>query len=883
MKTPRWLRLSAFLEPVPKPRPSTRFQTQRLWSHLTARLLLVLLSVTIGPRVGYAGVHYQRLKSFGSLVDLGDHPSAPLVQGSDGALYGTTSEGGAYTNRSKYGYIGLGTVFRLNKDGRGYSLLHSFGSSGDGWDPQARLLEGSDGVLYGTTPFGGAYTNGTVFKLHKDGTGYALLHSFSSAAGGSAFPQAALVEGSDGALYGMAGGGGANNAGILFKLNKDASGYTILRTFGTSAADGQGPSALLPGSDGALYGTTTGGGTYNAGTVFRLNDDGSGYSILRSFGSSGVDGRSPLGLLQASDGALYGTTSGGGAYTDQNTNGLGTMFKLNKDGSGYTILHSFTNIDEVCGWRGRLIEGSDGAFYGTTECGGSNYVGTVFRLNKDGSVYTVLHNFDGYDGYWPEGVVEASDGALYGTSFQGGPGPGTIFKMNADGSSVSVIHTFGSTISGFDGLDPEAPLIEGSDGAIYGTTASGGTNDSGTVFKLNRDGSGYNVLHSFGSIGGDGQNPYDRLVEGSDGVLYGTTAGGGTNNSGTVFKLDKDGSGYTVLYNFAGRGFDGYDGGLVEAIDGALYGTTTQGGTTNAKYPSGCGIVFMLNKDGSGYTVLHGFSGYDGWAPYAGLVAGSDGALYGTTYSGGTSGDGTVFKLNIDGSGFRVMRIFNSGSGFDGEGLEAGLLEGSDGALYGTTQSGSANTFPGNGTVFKLNKDGSGYSILHSFGSTADDALSPFTGLVEGPDGALYGTTEIGGSNDSGTVYGLNKDGSGYTVLYNFGSGGGDGAGPLARLVKGSDGALYGTTPSGGDSGSGTVFRVWPPETPDMIGVSTVGNARQVIFAGLGGYHYQVLRSTDLRSWLLLTNVTMPPVDIYTNVDNTPLLPAAYYRVAWVP
>ena len=154
----------------------------------------------------------------------------------------------------------------------------------------------------------------------------------------------------------------------------------------------------------------------------------------------------------------------------------------------------------------------------------------------------------------------------------------------------------------------------------------------------------------------------------------------------------------------------------------------------------------------------------------------------------GWTGNGTVFKLNKDGSGYAVLYNFGS-QGNDGY-LPDAVIEGSDGALYGTTQS---DGWTGNGTVFKLNKDGSGYAVLYNFGSQGNDGAYPCAGVVEGSDGALYGTTQWGGRTGNGTVFKLNKDGSGYAVLYNFGSQGNDGANPAAGLVEGPDGALYGT------------------------------------------------------------------------------------------
>src|SRR5437667_212431 len=180
----------------------------------------------------------------------------------------------------------------------------------------------------------------------------------------------------------------------------------------------------------------------------------------------------------------------------------------------------------------------------------------------------------------------------------------------------------------------------GSDGALYSTTYQGGSFGPGTVFKLNKDGSDYSILHSFSRADNDGRYPQHGLVEGSDGALYGTTYGGGSNNTGTLFKLNKDGTDYSVLRRFSLTGGDAWapQAGLVEGSDGALYGTTYRGGSNNT------GTLFKLNKDGTDYSVLHRFSltGDDGWAPQTGLVEGSDGALYGTTYQGGSNNSGTV-------------------------------------------------------------------------------------------------------------------------------------------------------------------------------------------------------------------------------------------------
>jgi uncharacterized repeat protein (TIGR03803 family) len=358
-------------------------------------------------------------------------------------------------------------------------------------------------------------------------------------------------------------------------------------------------------------------------------------------------------------------------------------------------------------------------------------------------------------------------------------------------------------------------LITGSDGSLYGTFQSGGNKGEGVVFKVNKDGSDYKVLHHFTGYRGGADGSWPRgVLEGKDGVLYGTTQSGGTpsgmfhdTGGGTVFKVNKDGSGYAVLHRFTGGDADGIEpwGGLVEGLDGALYGTTLSGGRiTRVSDPlnmpiGGAGTVFRLNKDGSGFKVVHSFQGPDddGSSPMAGLLAGSDGALYGTTDNGGNTSarNGTVFKLNPDGSGYKILHNFpDEKISGDGRMPRAALVEGKNGTLFGTTQAGGGEDY---GTVFKLRKDGTGYQVVHRFtgGGAAGDGGKP-SGLLVGRDGAIYGTTEYHGKNGGGTAFKLNSDGIGFTVLRQFPDGVGDARAPSGRLVLGSDGAIYGMTKS---------------------------------------------------------------------------------------
>jgi uncharacterized repeat protein (TIGR03803 family) len=332
--------------------------------------------------------------------------------------------------------------------------------------PQASVIEGSDGKLYGTAREGGSAAGGAIFSVNKDGSGYAEIHTFTNSPSDGVNPQAAVTEGSDGALYGTTPNGGSAGMGILFKVNKDGSGYTLLHSFTNAPGDGANPTAqLIQGSDGLLYGTTTRGGAATNGTIFKLSKSGSGYNMLFAFPNPVVNGRLPNGIVEGSDGALYGTTATGGATTN------GTVFKLSKDGSAFSVLYSFTGSDGADP-QAAVIEGSDGKLYGTTAEGGSTSAGTVFRLNKDGTAYEVLRSFIGgaVDGADPQtGLLRASDGALYGTTVAGGTANlGTVFKVDANASAFTILHSF--TNSPLDGATPVAGLIEASDGQLYGTT-----------------------------------------------------------------------------------------------------------------------------------------------------------------------------------------------------------------------------------------------------------------------------------------------------------------------------------------------------------------------------------------------------------------------------
>ena len=616
--------------------------------------------------------------------------------------------------------------------------------------------------------------------------------------------------------------------------------FELLKSFNP---DGYPYGGVIQDSDGTLYGTTFGGGNAGYGTVFKLAPNGAGgytHSVLKSY-SGGSDGSNPrAAVILDSAGALYGVTIYGGSL-----NG-GTVFKLTPDGaSGYThsVLKSFTGSDGCYPSAGVILD-SGGALYGTTYQGGSGGSGgTVFKLTPDGAggyTHSVLKSFTLWssDGFAPSaGLILDSAGALYGTTEAGGSGGGgTVFKLTPDGADY--IHSVLKSFSGLDGRRPLAGLIQDSTGALFSTTGEGGNKGRGTVFKLSPDGKdGYthSVLKSFIA---DGCYPYAGLIQGTDGALYGTTKEGGSGGYGTVFKLKPDGSGFTVLkddFDYSTTGGYLYAG-LIQATDGAFYGTALLGGSGGS---SGYGTVFKLNLIGTDFTVLESVLDDCTTGLYAGLMQAADSALYGTASAWWGSGYGSVFKLNLDGTGFTVLKNFDLST--TGGHLEAGLMQGMHGALYGTTiQGGSC----GYGTVFKLNPDGTGFTVLKNFDHATTGAYL-YGGLIQGVDGTLYGAAEQGGSRGYGTVFKLNPDGTGFTVLQNFDNST-TGAFPRGKLIRGTDGNLYGTTVQGGSGGYGTVFRLSVGSSPVVTLEPTNrlavvgGNATFAVeLSGVGPFSYQ--------------------------------------------
>jgi uncharacterized repeat protein (TIGR03803 family) len=357
-----------------------------------------------------------------------------------------------------------------------FSALYSFGTNvGDPLTPQypGIIVQGRDGNLYGTTPFGGTNGEGAIFKITSTGT-LSVLHSFDGTDGNGTI--GGLTLGTDGNFYGTASGGGTSGNGTLFKLTPSGS-LTVLYNFTADPGYPQPTAPPIQGTDGNFYGTTVQGGASGCGTVYKLTPAGTFTTLYQFDLTHGCGPYAPL--VQGTNGNLYGTTYFGGSNRDE------AVFKVTTAGK-LTVLYNFddTHGSEVFS---ALVQGSDGNFYGTTVYGGKSNDGVVFKITPTGKL-TVLHNLSGTDGANPNGgLVQATDGNMYGTTNIGGSlNYGTIFTISPAGTGFKVVYTFDDKT----GANPQVPLLQNTNGILYGDTYAGGTingsqSNSGVFYSLN--------------------------------------------------------------------------------------------------------------------------------------------------------------------------------------------------------------------------------------------------------------------------------------------------------------------------------------------------------------------------------------------------------------
>jgi uncharacterized repeat protein (TIGR03803 family) len=829
----------------------------------------ILLALTLPSQT-----HSQTLtaiKSFGGVLtnEFGFHPQSGLVQGPDGTMYGETSSG--------EGLAG-GSLFKFNSNGAGFAVLKVFTNyTLEGGNPTGGLLLSGD-TLYGVTPGGGTSYVGTVFKIQTDGSGYTVLKNFTGTDG--AYPNSALALSGE-TLYGTTQGGGptyTNDGGFgtVFKLKTDGSGFVSLHSFFALAPGpytnegGASPGAVIS-SGSTLYGTASGGGSGGGGTVFALNTDGSGFMVLKNFTNqccSGPNEGSPTSGLLLSGGTLYGSTST-------------LIFKLNMDGTGFTAFNRGYTGDYSNSGNGGPLLISGNTLYASGNP--TNSYPAIFRLNTDFTGFSLVKDFQAYGSGTPKSGFVLSGSTLFGITEDGGmTSQGTVFKVDTNGANYGVLKNFFPS----DGIQPQAGLIASSN-VLYGTTPRGGSDGRGTVFKVNPDGTGYTVLRNCNT---NDLSPGAALV--SDATnLFGTTRNGGSNGRGAVFKLKTDGTDFTVLKSFALDTNGYWPATELVLAGGTLYGTTGAAGNNYL------GTVFRINTDGTSFSLVKRFTNsLEGLIISGGLIL-SGSTLYGTCEHGGIDDDpssgvgfGTIFKVNTNGTGFAVLKRFpylsttyprtNSDGAFP-----TARLTLSGNALYGTASGGGPFA---SGTIFKINTDGSGFAVLKALSATTNDQFgvtlnsdgaNPQAGLILSGN-TLYGATPIGGSHGGGTLFKINTNGTDFTVMVNleyyYYSPGRNPQGWLLLLGN----ALYGTAEFGGEFNDyGSVLKV--DLAPTLSATLLPGGLPQITVTSFLGQTAAVQTATELvppnlTVWTMLTNLVLTNgVGQFTDMPN---LPRRFYR-----
>jgi len=660
------------------------------------------------------------------------------------------------------------------------------------WEPNALIVD-SAGNLFGTTQYGGANNDGMVFEIPAASSTIITLASFTSYSNGIN-PKAGLVEDSAGDLFGTTSAGGTNGEGTVFEVVAGSGTATTLASFQTTW--NHNGSSLVLDKNGDLFGVTINGGANNDGDFYELAAHNGTYSgTLTSVApfTSATTGSGPTGLVIDKNGNLYGTTTAGGANND------GTVFELPVGGTTIMPLAPFTGTSAPMP-SGSLTLDTGGDLFGVTTDGGANNDGSVFELASNGITINTLASFDYNTGPWePQGTLAIDAGGdLFGvTAGDGGiGGQGTLFELLHNHTTVNTL----AILTGLISLGGPGVVRDGT-GNLFGVTPFAGTFTLGGVFELPNGAGTANIQASFGSS--NGANPNSDLIAAGNGDLVGTTvAGGDSTSEGTVYEVNPASGATTTLAEFNQNNFSGntYIGNGVGApagvtIDGNgnLFGSASLFGDNNL------GGLFEIASNATGYSVLASFTDASGYQPYSAPTLDGNGDLFGTAYSGGANGDGTVYELA---QGDTTITPVVSFDGTDnGANPYGGLVMDTSGDLFGTTEDGGLN---GVGTVFEILHGTTAITPLATFDTT--NGANPDCGLVLDGNGDVFGTTFRGGADGGGTVFEVLKNSGQVTVLASLDAA--TGTNPLGTLYRDSAGNLFGTAENGGANNDGTVFEV---------------------------------------------------------------------------
>lgn len=767
--------------------------------------MISLLWLLLALWPAQASDSFQPLATFAPPARL---PLPGFFLASDGNLYGTSggteNEGGA-------------AIYRITSDGT-FTVLHSFGTNGDDAEVIGGMIEGPDHNFYGVARNVRSY----IFKLTPQGQ-YSDVFDFDR----DITPTGPMSLGKDGNLYG-AGELTQQAGGIVYQYQPSPRGWELLWSWPPLSHSSPDPIYIPAGSvvrtdDGGIYGFANLAGDPNGSSVLYHVPGNATVSIIPLKPDGRLGGRAGDAIL-GPDGNLYSVTPT-------------TVFMTTLDGQ-VTILYRAAQGSLAI--PSRLSLSADGSLYGATADG-------IVKVDATGMTLIFTVPLGTETGMYAPYAISAGDGTFFATAESDS---NELYHVGAD-YDYHEVHRFSPDAQT---VYQPGPLVEGSDGNLYGVSTRGGTNDTGTVFRMTPEGD-LTVLHSFGASAPDGYEPAGALVLASDGKFYGTTPYGGDNRFGTVFSITPEGT-FSTIYSFHGNLMDGGGppGSLVEGPDGALYGLTSNEGMSYL-------AAFRLTKDGH-FSLLHVFgptSDNHFVDPVAPLLLGSDGVFYGATTAGYTMPGDSLYSLTIDGV-YTTLHAFDP-TLITGDGYRPGPpIEGADGALYGPVSYGS----DGRTAIYRMTKSGD-YSLLPPFGvpgtyPPTDVGVPAPAPLLLTPDGSFYGAYGPYISQPEG-LFKVTAPFAPYPQYFEEATYGkiGDSVLMLSR-----EGQIYGSSKAGGLNNAGIIFRFHSPAPP-------VANDDYMVMRDAKAQTLAVLENDESPNGnpLSIASVTSPALGTATVQGNT--------------
>ena len=537
-----------------------------------------------------------------------------------------------------------------------------------------------------------------------------------------------------------------------------------------------------------LWGTLPYGGNTESGVVYEIGLDGNDLNVIHDFPR--FNGERPRGkLLYADNGKFYGIAEGGfGTFGS-------IIYEYDPQSDVFTIIHDFFDPEtshSLSASLGSLIQHSNGKIYGLTQSGGTHNDGQLFEYDLQNNTLSIKVEFEVVSkGDIPLGILtEASDGKLYGVTYEGGThGLGVLYVYDPATNIFAVLKNFdGLSI----GANPHDCPLQASNGKLYGMTRTGGVSDLGVIYEYDIGTNAITKKHDFDGVA-TGTGPETKFCQASNGLLYAMTFQGGTHDMGVLFEYD-------IISGTVTKKLDFYEaigrlpgGSLIEYSDGLLYGMTSNGGISDR------GVLFRYDPANGSITKLMDFYDEFGEVPYSTLTVGPDGNLFAVTYWGGIYPTGGVLFEYKPVNGIYTKR-FDFRYAPDGSTPFSDLMKAADGMIYGTTYTGG-DLFAG--TIYRINPDDQSFENVYYF-DYFNNGGSPFGGLIQAPNGMLYGMAD-GGTNYDGVIYAFDPVSLSLIVLHHF-----DnllsGTDPKDKLLQVSDDKLYGLTMRGGLNDDGVIF-----------------------------------------------------------------------------